>query len=159
MRILFLVQALTLTALAAEKQREAEVDKVREVAFKSLIYNAAASQHGYKVYFLSLGSTWTNNARFDIDPSDEFMSRFRGRTPSVKKASQAKIGDLAVIDKTTGQRGVVFTLSDLKWISDQAVEVTCNVYMAGLSSYTSKYTLSRKKNQWKVTDRKFVNIS
>ncbi len=64
-----------------------------------------------------------------------------------------------VRDKASGQRGVIFTVTDLKWVSDAEVEATCSVYKAGLNGHTSKYTLSRKNNQWKVTNRKLVSIS
>ena len=140
--------------------QEAEEGNVREVAFKTLIYEAAAAQEGYKVYFLSLGNTWTNDRPFGIDPSDGFMKRFEGRTPPVRKASQSKIGEEGEVrDKSSGQRGVIFTVTDLKWVSDQEVEATCSVFKAGLNGYTFKYTLTRKNNQWKVTNKKMVSIS
>ncbi len=159
-RILILVVALTLTALAAEQPRESNADNVREVAFKSLIYEAAASRDGYRVYFLSLGTTWTNDTPFMIDPSDGFMKRFAGRTPPVKKVSQSKKGEGGeVLDKNTGQRGVIFTVTDIKWISDKEVEAECSVYKAGLNGYAHKYTLSSRNKQWKVTSKKLVRIS
>jgi len=159
MRILFLTSALTLTALAGEEPRESEAHNVREVAFKSLIYEAAAAQQGYRVYFLSLGSTWTNDTPFAIDPSDTFMTRFAGRTPPVKKVSQSKKAERGqVLDKSTGQLGVIFTVADLKWVSDQEVEATCSVYKAGLNGYAYKYTLIKKNNQWKVANKKLVSI-
>jgi hypothetical protein len=132
--------------------QEAEEGNVREVAFKTLIYEAAAAQDGYKVYFLSLGN--------EIDPSEEFMKRFEGRTPPVKKASLSKIGEKGEVqDKSSGQRGVIFTVTNLKWVSNQEVEATCDVFKAGLNGYTYKYTLTRKNNQWKVTNKKLVSIS
>lgn len=140
--------------------QQAEQDNVREIAFKTLIYEAAAAQQGYKVYFLSLGNTWTNDRPFEIDPSDAFMKRFQGRSPPVKKASQSKIGQEGEVrDKSSGHRGVIFIVSDLKWVSAQEVQATCSVFMAGLAGYTYQYTLTRKDNRWKVTDKKMVSIS
>jgi len=137
--------------------QKAEEDNVREVAFKTLIYEAGAAREGYRVYFLSVSKTRTNTP---FDPSDGFMKRFAGRTPPVKKVSQSQMGDGGkVLDKSTGQRGVIFTVTDLKWISDEEVEATCDVYMAGLNGYTYKFTLSRKNNQWKVTNKRLVSIS
>lgn len=158
--ILFLASALTLGALAAEGPREAEVENLREVAFKTLIYEAAAAQEGYKVYFLSFGDTWVNDRPFAIDPSDGFMKRFEGRTPPVKKASQSRIGEKGEVrDRSSGQLGVIFTVTDIKWASDQEAEAVCSVFKAGLNGYAYKYTLTKKNNQWKVTNKKLVSIS
>jgi hypothetical protein len=140
--------------------QKAEEDNVREVAFKTLIYEAAATQEGYKVYFLSWGTSWTNAAHVEFDPSDEFIGRFAGRTPPVKKVSQSRQGERGeVLDKSTGQRGVIFTVTDLKWVSDKEVDATCSVHKAGLNGYTYKYKLSREKNQWKVANKELVSIS
>ena len=157
--ILALALALALSALAAEGPRESEADNLREVAFKTLIYEAAAAQQGYRVYFLSLGNTWTNDRPFAIDPSDGFMKRFEGRTPPVRKVSQSRSVKGEVRDKISDQRGVIFTVTDLKWISDTEVEAKCSVFKAGLNAYTDKYTLTKKNNQWKVTDKKSLSIS
>jgi hypothetical protein len=158
--ILFLAWALTLSALAAEGSREAEVENLREVAFKTLIYETAAAQHGYKVYFLSIGNTWTNDRPFDIDPPDGFMKRFGGRTPPVKKASQSRIGENGEVrDRSSGQLGVIFTVTDIKWASDQEAEAVCSVFKAGLNGCAYKYTLIRKNDKWKVTNKKLVSIS
>ena len=137
-----------------------EQDNVREVAFKTLIYEAAAAQHGYRVYFLSLGNTWTNDRPAEIDPSDDFMKRFAGRAPPIRKVSQSRIDEAGEVrDKTSGQRGVIFTVTDLKWTSDREVTAKCIVFKAGLSAYVNEYKLTRKYNQWKVTDIKLVSIS
>jgi hypothetical protein len=158
-RILFLMLSLVLTSVAAEGSRESEADSLREIVFKRLIYDAAAAQEGYKVYFLSLGYAWMND-RPEIDPSDRLMKRFAGRTPPVKKGSQSKIDEKGEVrDKNSGRRGVIFSVTDLKWVSDHEVEATCGVFKAGLNSSTYKYTLIRKNSQWKVTNKKMISIS
>lgn len=161
MRTIFLVSLLVLKAVGAEQARPKDEDNVREVAFKSLIYETAAAQEGYRVYFLSIGLTWTDDNHFTYkDPSDELMKRFAGRTPPVKEVSQSRKGERGgVLDKSTGQRGVIFTVTDLKWISDQEAEVTCSVYKSGLNGFSDRYTLSRKNNQWRVTNKKMLSIS
>jgi len=158
--ILFLALAQALTPLAAQGLSESEADNLREVAFKTLIREAAEAQNGFKVYFLCLGDTWTNDTPSAIDPSDTFMARFAGRTPPVKKVSQSKKGEAGqVFDKITGQRGVIFTVDDLKWISDEEVEATCSVYKAGLDGYAYKYILNKKNNRWNVAKKTLWRVS
>ncbi len=160
-RHLFLISLLALTALGAQETRSKEEDNLREVAFKTLIYEAAAAREGYSVYFLSVGLTWKDDNHFtEIDPSDELMKRFVGRNPPVRKVSDSRKADGGrVVDKSTGKPGVIFTVDDLKWISDNAAETRCAVYKAGLNGIVYKYTLSKTNNQWKVTTKELKSVS
>ena len=157
----FLISLLALAAVAAEQAQSKDEDNVREVAFKSVIYETAAAREGYSVYFLSVGLTWTDDNHFtEKDPSDELMRRFVGRNPPVRKVSDSRKADGGrVVDKSTGKPGVIFTVDDLKWISDNQAETRCAVYKAGLNGVVYKYTLSRTNNQWKVTSKKLVSVS
>ncbi len=160
-RNMFLISLLALTAVGAEQTRSKDEDNLREVAFKSLIYQTAAAREGYNVYFLSVGLSWTADNHFtERDPSDELMQRFVGRNPPVRKVSDSRKADGGrVVDKSTGKPGVIFTVDDLKWISDNEAETRCVVYKAGLNGVVYRYTLSRTNNQWKVTSKKLVSVS
>lgn len=158
-RSILLALFVASNALAADQPPQQDEDGVREVVSKALIYEASGAQQGYKVYFLSLGSTWTGKGIARTDPSDEFMKRFAGRTPPVRKVSACEDKGSKVADKQTGARGIIFTVSDLKWISNTEVVVDGDVCKAGLNGYTMTYTLKRNNSQWKITDSKLQSIS
>ncbi len=161
MRTVFLVLLVALTVAGAEQARSKDEDDVREVAFKSLINETAAAQQGYRVYFFSVGLKWTDDNHFTYkDPSDEFMKRFAGRKPPVRKVSDSRKADGGrVEERSTGQPGVIFMIDNLRWTSDNGAEASCSVYKSGLNGFALKYTLSRTNNQWKVTSRSLVSVS
>lgn len=78
------------------------------------------------------------------------MERFADDKPTIKKESQAKLGD-GVKDRDTGERGLIFRVGNIKWVSDTEVEVEGGYYEAGLSSSGNTYFLKKQKDKWVVT--------
>ena len=159
MRTIFAILILAFAALGADQLRPKDEDDAREAAFKTLVQRAGGAPQGYKVYFFSVGHTFTNSTFTRIDPTDEFMKRFAGRKPPIQKVSACKDTGEKVVDAKTGERGIIFTVSDLKLVGHDAVEATCSVYRAGLDMLVYKYTLTKKNNQWNVTKKELVSIS
>ena len=64
--------------------RASQEDQIREAVFRyQFQHNQSGIQDQARVYCLTSGS-WNE----DDDPSDEFMTRFQGHVPPVKKGSQ-----------------------------------------------------------------------
>jgi len=96
--------------------RSGDEDDIREAVFRfQFDHNASGLQQNAKVYFLSLG-------KGDKDPSDEFMERFRGQKPPVKKVSQGTVSVTGVKDKETREQGLIFRVTSIKWISHTEID-------------------------------------
>lgn len=127
------------------KQRftQADEDSIREAVFRyQFEHNASGQQQKAKVYFLSIGK--------NEDPSDAFMARFDKHKPPVKKRSQAT-GKFEVIDKQTGERGLIFGVTTIEKLDEDKATVDGGYYEAGLSASGNTYTVERKDNKWVVT--------
>ena len=137
-----------------DKVRERQVDDIREVVFRwQFDHNASGQQKKAQVYFLGFHGK-------EGDPTDEFMKRFAGHIPSVRKASacesNAKQG---VRDKTTGEKGLIFRVSSVRWKSDTEVEVEGGYNESGVSASSNVYVVKKVDGKWKVTSDKMMTIS
>lgn len=130
--------------------RVSKEDDIREAVFR---YQFAHNCWGHteKVYFLSLTGR--------KDPSPRFMKRFSRSSPPVKPVSRSKIDSnlvpgrprTAVIDKDTGDCGLIFSVDKIKWISKSEVEVTGGYYADGLAASGNTYRVVFEKGRWTVT--------
>jgi len=110
-------------------------------------------QKSAKVYFLGVGDKAT-------DPSDEFMKRLADHKPPVRKASASHfVLGKGLLNTKTGERGLAFRATTIKWISDTEVEVSGGYYEAELSSSGNTYTVKKENGKWKVTKEKMDWIS
>ncbi len=126
----------------------AMVDDICEVVFRwQFANNGSGLQEMAKGHYLSVGET--------TDPSDEFMRRFRGHTPPVKRVSECELTVFGSVvkDRTTGERGLIFRVTDIVWRSDTEVEVTGGYYEASMSGSTIHWRVAREGDQWKVKER------
>jgi hypothetical protein len=124
---------------------EQELD-IREATFRYQFGNNASGQKtNTKNYCLSIDA-----GDKKTDPDDAFLKRFTG-SPAVKKLSACdKSGMHGVVDKKTGERGLMFHTGAIKWVSDTEVEVSGGYYEGGLSSSGNTYYLKREAGKWKV---------
>jgi hypothetical protein len=155
---LILLIACTSLGFAADKdqdkQRARQVDDIREAVFRwQFDHNASGQQKKAKVYFLRLQGK-------EGDPTDEFMKRFAGHSPPVRKASacesDAKKG---VRDKTTGEMGLVFWISNVRWKSDTEVELGGGYDESSRSASSNAYVVKKVDGKWKVTSDKMMTRS
>ena len=79
------------------------------------------------------------------------MKRFAGNKPPVKMVSECHApADKGVVDKKSGERGLIFNTGAIKWISDTEAEMEGGYYEGVLSSSGSTYYLKKVDGKWKV---------
>ena len=99
----------------------------------------------YKVFFISINGK---------DPSDVFMKRFESFPHRIEKLSRSKLDRKsmnAVVDKKTGEKGVVFKVETIKFEGANAAEVEGGYYCDGLCASGQTFKVHRKLGIWKVT--------
>ena len=136
--------------------RKAEVDDIREATFRYQIQEA--SDPAAKVYFLGIDDYASDKV---TDPDDAFMKRFMNQKLRVLKASQSASAKVSsrVIDKATGDPGLLLTLSLIKWTSDETVEVEGGVYASGDGGGSGIYYLKKENGKWVVTKFTATSVS
>lgn len=120
-------------------------DEIREAVFRYQFDQDATQQKPItKIYFIAIENK---------DPDEPFLKRFAGSTPIVKKASQSgysKNGVDSVIDKTTGEAGVIFGVGKINWINENEVEVKASYHVANLFAGGCNYRVARQDTAWVV---------
>lgn len=151
--LLFLIVFSSL-GLAADNARDSQTDDIREAVLRwQFTHNASGQQTNAQVYFVKVGEKGG-------DPTDEFMKRFADHKPPVRKVSaRSASAGKGVLDKKTEEKGLVFSVTSIKWKSDTEVDVSGGYYEAGLSASGNTYTLKKEKGKWKVTEDKMHWIS
>ena len=149
----FLLFVFALIGLSGDDARKNQEDDIREAVFRWQFDHNASEQQGYaKVYFLEVGEK-------EGDPSDEFIKRFAGNKPPVRKRSECSVSTRGDFDKKTGERGLVFRLRVIEWKSDTEVDVKGGYHEHGLSGSGNTYTLKKENGKWKVINDKMHWIS
>ncbi len=99
----------------------------------------------FKVFYISINGK---------DPSNVFMDRFENFPRRIEKLSRSKIDSKsmnAVVDKVTGEKGVVFKVEKIKWTDANDAEVEGGYYCDGLCASGQTIKVRRKNGAWKVT--------
>jgi hypothetical protein len=105
---------------------------------------AVADALNFKLLFISINGE---------DPSDAFMTRFEKFPIPVKKLSQSgtdKKPIYAVVDKTTGERGIIFRVEKIKWLGSNFVEAEGGYVCGGLCASGQTFKVHRKHGAWEV---------
>jgi hypothetical protein len=157
MKILLSILLVFVSAVClAEPPNKAEQElDIREATFRYQFgNNASGQQKNTKNYYLSIDA-----GDKKTDPDDAFLKRFTG-SPPVKKVSECDESVIqGVVDKKTGEPGLVFRTGAIKWISDTEVEVSGGYYEGNLSSSGNTYYLKRDADKWKVIKNVMQRIS
>jgi hypothetical protein len=132
---------------AYDSRQKAE-DNAREAAFRYWFVDIAKPSN-MNAYYLSFGPIHN-----DIDPSDEFMKRFEGHEPPVKKASQCEYSRSSVRDRITGKIGLLFWATGIKWVNSKEIEVNSGWYLDGLGASGCVLHIVLENKRWWVTDRR-----
>ena len=136
-------------------ERSSQADDIREAVFRyQFVSNACGCEK--EVYFLSLGrSKFT-----DKDPGDEFLERFQGHKPAVKKVSKSTTHVTeGVRDKETGESGLIFRVIEITWISDLEAEVEGGYYLNGLNSSGNWYRIALEGGEWVIKEETLRSVS
>jgi len=150
---LFLFIAFVSLGFAADKSRQIQTDDIREAVFRwQFEHNSSYQQQNAGVYFLEVGEN-------EGDPSDEFIKRFAGNKPPVRKRSECSVSTGGVFDKKTREKGLVFRATKIKWKTDTEVDVKGGYNEHGLSASGNTYTLKKENGKWKVVNDKMHWIS
>ena len=101
-----------------------------------------------QVFFLSFGKE---------EPTDEFILRFAGHNPPVKKSSQAS-GKYKLNDQETGKRGVLLSAANIRRITENEVEIWVGYYLGPYNKKAKNaaikiYSVQRENNKWIVAEK------
>ncbi|MGA1871053.1 MAG: hypothetical protein ACMUJM_21170 [bacterium] len=124
------------------QEKTKEEEDIMEATFR---YQFLHDQYKTEVYFLSRGQ--------NQDPTDEFMNRFEDHKPPVKKVSESrKTATEGVIDRDTGEKGVIFNIQSIMWISESEVHVEGDDYRGNVGASGSTYYLKKENGKWIVME-------
>lgn len=98
-----------------------------------------------KFFFLSFGK--------DGDPPDEFMQRFQGHQPPVKKESEVEMGLWGV------KEGLIISATQITWHSNQRVDVKGGYYGGELYAAGILYSVERQGDRWVVVSHQVTIVS
>ena len=140
---------LPILGFASNTPRENEEDDIREAVLRyQFDHNGSALQRGAKVYFIQVGQGYA-------DPSDVFLKRFAAHRPPVRSRSALQSGArMRILEKVTGEEGLLFTAGRVRWISDKKVEVDGGYNESDLSASCNIYTVKKRNGKWTVTKDK-----
>jgi hypothetical protein len=96
------------------------------------------------------------------DPSDDFLKRFADIPRIVKKRSEAVVSKeerMPVVDKKTHERGIIFYVDSIRWLSDVSVEVEGGYHCDGLCGAGITFRLGLADGKWVVKDERMKWIS
>ncbi|HXJ90694.1 MAG TPA: hypothetical protein VMS18_28050 [Candidatus Binatia bacterium] len=152
---LLLAFVMVPSSFAADTGRSKEEDNIREAVFRHQFqHNASGQKQQAHAYCLSI-----RLADKDADPTDEFMKRFSGHMPPVRKASQCRWSKGEVVENHTGKPALIFSISNITWISDTEVTVGGGYEEANLSSSGNTYTVKKNDGKWTVSQDRMNWIS
>ena len=139
-------------------QEEDLRESVFRYQFEHVEHDASGLEKGAKFYFLSIRGEKLGRAEGQ-DPSNEFLKRFEGIIPTVKKVSQCSKMS-GVRDKETGEEGlIVFQDGRIQWISDTEVEVGGGYYRGNQGSSSGEYRVVKEGSRWVVKKGEMLLIS
>ncbi len=122
-------------------------DQIREAVFRyQFEFNASGLGKAANAYFLSVGD--------HKDPSPELLKQFEAHHPVVKpvSASTLESGTAQVLDKETGLPGLIFRVTEIRWLSDDEVEVDGGYEEASESATGNTYRVVKEAAGWAVVE-------
>jgi hypothetical protein len=96
------------------------------------------------------------------DPDKAFLERFSDVPRILKKASGSAVSKdyrMAVIDKRTGERAILFYVGKVSWKSETSAEIEGGYHCDGLCAAGITFSLELKDAKWIVVSEKMNWIS
>jgi hypothetical protein len=140
------------SAAASAAARLRAEPAVREVVFRHLFANNASGlKDRAAAYYI----------RFrEADPEAAFLARFAGQEPPVLPASRCEASkEQGVLDRATGERGLLFTIESIEWLSDGEAVVVARYYEAGLSAAGYRLLVVWSGSRFRVEESSMLWIS
>jgi hypothetical protein len=112
-----------------------------------------AKMLNFRIFFISLNGN---------DPSDDFINRFHDIPRAIKKGSAAEVARvqrMPVVDKASGQRGIVFSADRIRRLGKDSAEVDGGYHCDGLCGAGIKFKVKRENGRWVVKRTKMQWIS
>ncbi|MDE0684980.1 MAG: hypothetical protein OXI63_18820 [Candidatus Poribacteria bacterium] len=141
--------AITILSSCGDLQDETpdpEILDLFEVFFRyKFENNASAQKQDAEAYFLEIEGE---------DPSPEFLARFKGHSPPVKKGSEFVMGGSIVIEGEVPMEGngLLFRIDNYKWIGlfGNCVKISGGYSEGDLSASWASYIWMRRKGKWEL---------
>ncbi len=124
--------------------RKGQEDDIREAVFQHQI-----AGHKSEFYLLRL----VDEEKQSVDPTEEFLERFKDLKVSLGKQSDGKITPPTnkLTDAASGKPALRLTVVHVKWMSDDEVNVHGSEFSNGLSASGYFYVLEKRDGKWTVT--------
>ena len=131
------------TTTSKRQHRAQEEERIRE----AVLLESLALRDTNRVVFVS----FRDPARNLIDPSDAEIARIRATGIPARKASEASRDEhTVVIDKASGQPGVIYYAGVLKWFSSSKVEVIEGSTCASLGGGFTEFIMEKREARAKA---------
>jgi hypothetical protein len=85
----------------------------------------------------------TPNPALSLNPPNLQTKKLRRPTKSPSKG---------IVDKKTGEKGLIFSVTNIEWKSDTEVHVSGGYCKELLDASGNTYTVKKQKGKWKVTN-------
>jgi len=124
-----------------------------EAEAKDKSEKAIAKMLNFRIFFVSVNGK---------DPSDDFINKFRDLPRDIKKVSASEISKewrLAVIDRSSHQRGIRFSADEIRWLGPDSVEVQGGYHCDGLCGAGIKFRVQRENGHWVIKGSRMEWIS
>ena len=131
----------------ATTQTMSEEDQIREAVFRyQFEFNASGLGKAANAYFLSVEG--------HEDPSPQLLKQFEGHRPPVKPASASTLepGTAQVVDRESGQPGLIFRIREIRRLTDDEVEVDGGYDEASESATGNTYRVMKTGGRWEVVE-------
>lgn len=135
------------TTTATLQYRVCEEQKIRE----AVLLEHLALRDTNRVVFVA----FRNPSGGRLDPSDAVVSRIRAAGIPARKASESTTDEhTIVIDRSSGQRGVIYYAGVVRWFSNSKVEVVTGSTCASLGGGFSVFIMKKEDGRWIRTKTK-----
>jgi hypothetical protein len=143
---LALLLALATLGCASLTARRGQEEDIREAVFRwQFTHHEAGLAHEAKVFFLAVGEKGG-------DPPEGLLRRFAGHRPPVRKASASRlVPGNGVVDRQTGERGLRFRITRIRWVSEEEAVVNGDWFEGGLNASGDTFTVRKRDGRWQVT--------
>jgi hypothetical protein len=125
-------------------------DLIRETVFINILSQWAARNidqlNQLKTYYIAVD--------VNENPSEELLKKLRKLYPAVKNDSECAIGDGGVIlNVSSGEPGVRFFISKLKWLTKEKVIVSDGSQTGNMGEAECEYELNKRGDAWFIDSK------